>query len=335
MVRIPKVTLFTLGGTIASTAAADGLGVTPRLDAEGLLATIPEVTQIAELSAIAFRTLPSPDLTLHDIIDLAAAIDQAAIEGAEGAVVSQGTDTLEETAFALAHLLTTRIPVAVTGAMRNPTQVSGDGPGNLLSAIRLVSSERAAQLGCTVVFNDEIHDPFFVRKAHTSSLSAFQSPRSGPIGWISEGTVELMSRPRRALPIVGITTPPPEVAWLSLGMGSDPRLLDSVAELGYSGVIIEGLGGGHVPAHWAESVGRLAESLPVVIASRTLAGATLRDTYGFVGGEIDLRARGVIPAGVLDAAKARILLMLLLAHDGNLEVVREAFTLRAELDALA
>jgi L-asparaginase len=65
--------------------------------------------------------------------------------------------------------------------------------------------------------------------------------------------------------------------------------------------------------------------MPVVLASRTGAGEVLRRTYSFVGSEVDLARRGLISAGAMTAARARMLLRLLLAAEVSLEDVRQAF----------
>jgi L-asparaginase len=69
----------------------------------------------------------------------------------------------------------------------------------------------------------------------------------------------------------------------------------------------------------------LAERVPVVFASRTGAGETLRGSYDYPGGEIDLIKRGLIPANALDARKARITLQLLLSDQADLPQVRSVF----------
>ena len=62
-----------------------------------------------------------------------------------------------------------------------------------------------------------------------------------------------------------------------------------------------------------------------MLAARGRTGRVLTRTYGFPGSETDLLRRGLLPAGTLDAVKARVLLTLLLrdgasreAHAGGL-----------------
>jgi L-asparaginase len=192
-----RVTVFSLGGTIASTddgPAAAGRGVTPRLGARGLLQAVPRIQEVAELEAVAFRQTASGDLTLQDLVALAAEITQRFEQGVDGVVVTQGTDTIEETSFALDLLVPGDRPVVVTGAMRNPTLAGPDGPANLLAAVQVAAAPAAAGLGTVVVVNDEVHAARFVRKTHTSSPATFRSVTVGPLGWIVEGRPRIAFR---------------------------------------------------------------------------------------------------------------------------------------------
>ena len=326
---LPRVVVFSLGGTIASTNAGGETagGVTPRLGARDLVEAVPQLQEVAELATVSFRQVASSDLTLQDLIALATQITNCFEAGAGGAVVTQGTDTIEETSFALDLLVRDHRPVVVTGAMRNPTLAGPDGPANLLAAVQVAAAPEAAGLGTLVVLNDEIHAARFVRKTHTSSPATFHSPTAGRLGWMTEG------RPRiafRAPALGGIPSEVneqevPPVALLTSALGDDSRLIAQVETLGYAGLVLEAFGGGHVPSHVVPALADQASRLPVVLASRTGGGELLRETYSFPGSERDLLSHGLIPAGFLDGPKARILLSLLLTAGANLDRVRTAF----------
>lgn len=309
-----RVVIFSLGGTIASVGPS-GSGALPKLTAAEILARVPGLDQVAELVPIDHATVPSSEMGIGAVVEVHAAIQDAVRRhDPDGVVVLQGTDTLEEAAFVLDLLHAGDAPVVVTGAMRTADAPSADGPANVVAAVATAASPVAHGLGALVVVNDEIHAARFVRKTHTSSTATFDSPMVGPVGWTSEGRVRIPTRVRRG-PVIdvapGASIPP--VALLKLGIGADGRLLSHVVEDGYAGLVIEAFGGGHVPSALVPVLESIAREMPVVLASRTASGEVLRDTYGFPGSEHDLLARGLVPAGILDALKARVLLSLLLA----------------------
>jgi L-asparaginase len=272
-----------------------------------------------------FRQAPGASVRFADLHALATEIARSP---ADGVVVTQGTDTIEETAFALDLLVRRRRPVVVTGAMRNPTLAGPDGPANLLAAVQVAAAPRAVGLGAMVVLNDEIHAARFVRKSHTANPATFRSPTAGPLGWVVEGHPRIALRP--AALDLDLIPPPgagdlPAVALLTCALGDDLRLVGELERLGYAGLVLEAFGGGHVPGRVVPALAELARRMPVVLASRTRGGELLRETYGFPGSERDLLSRGLIPAGFLDGPKARILLSLLLAGGVGLADVGGAF----------
>ncbi len=322
---LPSVHIIGLGGTISMAASGD-LGVLPSLTAEELTAALPSLTRVARISASSLRMVAGSSLSLADLLAVAAEARRLFEAGADGIVVTQGTDTIEEVAFGLDLLVPGDGPVVVTGAMRNPTQPGADGPANLLAAVQVAASPEARGLGALVVFADEVHAARFVQKTHTQSIGTFRSRLAGPIGWVAEGRVRIVARPvgRRHVTLPEVPPDRP-VALVTLSLGDDGRLLRAVEELGYAGLVVEALGGGHAPAPLAETLGHLATGMPVVLASRTGCGEVLRKTYGFTGSESDLLARGLIPAGALDGPKARILLWLLLMSGAGREEIARVF----------
>jgi L-asparaginase len=323
---LPKVTVLSLGGTISSTQREGGSGVAPSLTGGALVEDVPEISEVAKVTAESFRQVPGSELTLDDLVELSVEIEGRIAGGATGVVITQGTDTIEETSFVLDLLVDREEPVVVTGAMRNPTLPGAEGPANLLASVQVAVSEEARGLGAVVVLNDEIHAARFVRKTHTSNPATFRSAFAGPVGWISENNVRIATRPTSrhhiSLPEGSLDRP---VALHTVGLGDDSRLLEQVDRLGYEGLVIEALGGGHVPSPVAEPLGNLASQMPVILASRTGGGEVLKNTYGFTGSETDLLERGLIGAGMLDGPKARLYLSLLLRSGTSGEKIVEGF----------
>ncbi|MFF7644110.1 asparaginase domain-containing protein [Streptomyces canus] len=325
----PNVTIGvkTLGGTIAMTRGHKAKGATPSLTGADLIAAVPELATVAQITVEDFRQLPGASLTLTDIDDLVENVSRAEPEGLRG-VATQGTDSLEETAFLADLYYQGDLPFVFTGAMRNASLPGADGPANILASAQTAASEEARGLGVLVVIGDEIHAARHVRKMHTTSITAFASPNVGPIGHVVEGIPRIHNRVPRLPPIPRpVSQQLPRVEIVTASLGSDGVLLDVLQDT-VQGLVIAAFGVGHVPASWCNRLEALAATMPVVLASRIGTGSVLTSTYAFPGSESDLLARGLIAAGTLDPLKARLLLSACLAAGSSHAEIENAFAAR-------
>jgi L-asparaginase len=320
-----RVVLFALGGTI-SMAGQDGRGVIARLTGKDLVGSV-ETPGAGAIDVRDGAAGPSANLSFGDILDVVGEATAAVTEGAAGIVLTQGTDTLEETAFLVDSVWPHDAPFVLTGAMRNPTLPGADGPANLQAAVAVAASRAARGRGALVVFNDDIHAARHVRKTHSTSTATFSSPDTGAIGHVVERVPRFLAQVSQRTPIPGISRDRlavTRIALYTMTLDDDGTLLGQVAG-SYQGLVVAGFGVGHVPAVLAPVLGELATAMPVVLTSRTGAGPVLTDTYGAIGAERDLRDRGLISGGFVHPYKARVLLRLLVAQGAPASAVARAF----------
>ncbi|MET7921979.1 asparaginase [Streptomyces avermitilis] len=316
------VAVISLGGTIAMTTQTDG-GATPTLSADDLVAALPGLADTGiHLKVHDFRRLPGASLAFSDLIELAAMVETLAVDGV---VITQGTDTIEETAYLLDLVTTGATPIVVTGAMRNASMAGADGPANVLAAIRVAASTEVRGTGCVVVFAEEIHAARWVRKTHATSPTAFTS-YPGPIGYVAEDRVRITARPASSLTVdPRCVIAPAHTAIYTVGLGDDGTLLDALGDRA-DGLVVAAFGAGHVPMACVDTLSDLTKRMPVVLATRTGSGPVLRRTYGFPGSESDLLERGLISGSALDPIKARVLLQLLLMTAADTDQIAQAFS---------
>lgn len=164
------IIVITTGGTIAMKKDPETGGLVPAVSGEDLAAAVPGLSDWADVSVVEFSNVPSGWMSAEKMFDLSHLIDKLSEEGkADGFVVTHGTDTLEETAFFLDMSLKTEKPVCVTGAMRGASELSADGPENILSAVRTAADDMSKDMGVLVCLQDRIYAAKDVTKSHTTN----------------------------------------------------------------------------------------------------------------------------------------------------------------------
>ncbi len=322
--HLPRVVLIATGGTISMRIDAASGGAVPRLTGAEIVDAVRGVEEVARLEVREFGRYPGPHMTIDRMWELRRAIlDAIAESGVDGVVVTHGTDTIEETAYLLDRSLPASVPVVITGAMRNSSELSWDGPANLMSAVEVAASPEARGRGTMVVMDDEIVQGAEVVKTHTEAAGTFRSPNWGPLGITDKGRV-LFYRESRRKPPLEPETPVTTVDLVKVVAGMDSRLVEASLDSGGRGIVLEALGRGNVPPAVVPGVRRWVEAgRPVVVASRSARGRVL-DTYAYPGGGHELREMGAIFADHMSGQQARIELMLALgAYGDDLPRVRE------------
>jgi L-asparaginase len=321
----PQLAIFFTGGTISMRIDAATGGAIPALSGRDILAQVPGLDATAEFEVIDFARLPGPHWTPKGMMELAAAVQtKLSSPAVAGAVVTHGTDTLEETAYLLDLVLNEEKPIVFVGAMRNSSELSWDGPENLRSAIRVAAEPQARNLGVIVAMNQQLIAASEVVKTHTESTDTFQSRDFGPIGFVDKDRVIVMRRP---FDREHIAAPEIEerVDVIKMYIGADGRFIDYAVKDGARGLVIEGLGRGNVTVAALPAIERaLAAGIPVIITSRCPRGRVL-DTYAYEGAGKQLTRIGAILGGMLPSHKARIKLMLALGAGWSLEEIRRSF----------
>lgn len=323
------VAVLTTGGTIASCYEPATKAHRASMDGAALLAAIPRRDNDLAVVVEDFLQIQSFNLSLTQSLALAARLrDRLDDDDLLGAVVTQGTDTLEENAYLLDLVVGVNKPIVVTGAQLPADHPQSDGPRNLADSISAALEPTLAGLGVTVCFNGQIHAARDVTKFHTSAVESFTSLGQGRLGIVDEGGVVIHRRPWRP-DSYAIDEIRARIPLIRLAMDADTLLIDAALEAGVDGLVIEAFGRGNVTAGF---VSKLADAvrrgLPVVVTSRCPEGR-VKPIYGTAGGGRELEDIGVIFAGDLKGAKARILLLVLLSAGLRDDQIRDAFALHA------
>lgn len=318
-VDLPKVKLFTTGGTIQSKGAhreklmeyADGK-VTP---AE-LIADLPELKDVADVSYLEISNEGSPNIKIEVLLKLAKSINTwLATSESAGAVVTHGTATLEETAYFLNLVVKSDKPVVVVGAMRPFTAVSRDGPFNLYNAVRVAASGHAKGFGVMILLNDEINSARDTTKSNTYRVDTFIARDVGPLGFADTDRVAFYRRPlsrhtyKSEFDISAMDTLPRVDVVYSYQEG-DRVPIDAYVTAGAKGIVLTGSGGDAVKDAQAKGV---------------LFVQSDRKGSGRVMVSDKVAEKQIVTSDNLNPQKARILLRLALTKTTDPKEIQRIF----------
>ena len=298
---LPKVTIMSTGGTIASRIDYRTGGVRPALTAEDLLSIVPELAEIAALDAEILFSIFSENLTPSHWNEMAVRADELIRKGVDGVVIAHGTDTMGYSAAALSFALQKPpIPIVFVGAQRSSDRPSSDAATNLIAATRVAGHAPFAEV-CVVMHawhSDDllaVHRGTRVRKLHTSSRDAFRSVNSPPIAYVKDGRIELNSKNLNERGSGEYRFEPgfsSKASLVKFYPGMDADILEFLAEKGVRGIILEGTGLGHVSTRIIPTIKRLHDD-------GIFFGMTSQCIFGRVNMRVYDTGRDLLKAGVI------------------------------------
>ena len=305
-----RVAVVFTGGTISTAYDPVAGGNVAVLDGAAILARTPGLEAIADVVAIDRGRTPASHFTFPALLELAGVVRDALSDPTiDGAVIVQGTDTIEETSFCWDLVLDGPKPIVVTGAMRASDEAGFDGPANVRDAVRVAAATSMRGEGVVVCLGGTIEPADDVLKTHASALDTFKSPNGGSLGRVGAGGVTVFRRragrrhvdTRRAAERVHLIT-------ATVAMGGS--LLDAAVASGADGIVVAATGAGNTdPSLLAAGVRAMERGIPVALATRCPAGAA-GAAYAFPGGGATWARAGALPVGHLCSVKARVALAL-------------------------
>ena len=292
MAVMPRLVVISTGGTIATSADTDGV---LRPSRSGV-----DLTTGLDVEVIDLFSVDSSQLTPSDWLRIGAAVDAAAAGGAEGIVVTHGTDSLEETSLWLELTYGGLPPVVLTAAARPADAPDADGPANLRDACTVASSPLAWDSGVLVSFAGAVFAPLGTTKI--GGMAVFGG--TDPVGSVVAERLSI-ARPKERAHLGGVVMPP-RVDIVSAYPGADGAAVDACVAAGARALVVEAMGSGNAGTPVVEAVRRAcAQGLAVAVTTR-VPGAHAHATYG-PGHE--LVAAGAIMMPRLRSSQARVLLM--------------------------
>jgi glutamyl-tRNA(Gln) amidotransferase subunit D len=329
--KLPKIVIISTGGTIASRVDYRTGAVRPALTASDLYSVVPELANIARIDAQILFSLFSENITPKHWTQIAKTVAEQISKGADGIVIAHGTDTMGYTAAALSFALQNLpIPVILVGSQRSADRPSSDAATNLIGAVTSAAKAPFAEVAIAMHETPSdtsitIHKGTKVRKCHTSKRDTFKSINTSPIAKIQDQKITMLTENYRKRNHANKLILKPEfnekVALIKFHPGMNPAVIDSYAEKGYRGLILEGTGLGHVSKYCLEAIrNAVKHNVLVAMTSQCIWGRVNMNVYD--SGR-DLLALGVIPLEDMLSETATVKLMWIFGQTQDLEEAKK------------
>jgi glutamyl-tRNA(Gln) amidotransferase subunit D len=325
--ELPKVTILSTGGTIASRVDYRTGAVRPALTASDLYSVVPELANIARIDAQILLSLFSENITPKHWTQIAKATAQQITKGTDGVVIAHGTDTMGYTAAALSFALQNLpVPVVLVGSQRSADRPSSDAATNLVGAVTTAAKAPFAEVVLAMHETPSdtsiaIHKGTKVRKCHTSRRDTFKSVNTTPIARIQDQKITILTNNyKKRNPTNKLILKPEfddKAALVKFYPGMNPAVIDWYVEKGYRGLVLEGTGLGHVGKYCFEAIRNAVQhNVLVAMTSQCIWGRVNMNVYD--SGR-DLLALGVIPLEDMLPETAVVKLMWIFGQTQNLE----------------
>jgi L-asparaginase len=325
----PHIVILATGGTIAGAQANTSQQgyVSGTFKVEDLMAAVPTMTDLAELSGEQVANIGSQDMNDEVWLKLAKRVNEVLQDAnVNGVVITHGTDTMEETAYFLDLVVKSDKPVVLVGSMRPATAISADGPANLYNGVAVAVDPGAAKRGVLVVMNDEIHGARDIEKMNTTSLQTMASPERGPQGLVNTGKISWFEASEKKHTMqsefdTSKATTLPRVDILYAHANMSPDLIDAAVKSGAKGLVIAGVGDGNMTKPALDALQKVAKDngILVVRSSRLPTGPVLRNS------EVDDDKMGFVASGDFGPGKSRVLAQLALMTTNDPKLVQAMF----------
>lgn len=298
--KLPNISILHTGGTVASKVDYSTGAVIAQFSEQEILHLFPEIKEIANITSKLVGNMQSEMMRFAHYNILAKAVKEEAEQGADGVIITHGTDTMHFTSAAMTFALENLgIPVLLVGSQRSSDRPSTDAANNLICATTFIANSNFSGVG--ICMHEGTNDNSCIvlsgvkaKKLHTSRRNAFKGVNSKPLARITieNKKITLLSDFNKKDKKNKIVIKPFKED-LKIGILQPHTQMfaeEILAYKNFDGLVVELLGIGHLPTMKVdkytdenekiiEAIKLLSKKMPVVASAQTVFGRIDMNVY--------------------------------------------------------